>query len=221
MKSKLIPSIWVIIINCLFLGGCATSRSIIDIKLPAPINTSSANNKEVYINSVTDNRLFELKPTEPSTPSLAPDEDGGANINHRAIGRKRNSFGKGLGDILLPEGRTVDTTIASILRQALVDNGYKIVSSREKITDDTYIIDAQIDKLWSWMNPGFWAITLSSEISTNVSIRNKSSTDNKIISVKNSDTYQAASESNWQEIIEGTLKQYSNELHTKLKSIHP
>jgi len=178
---------------------------------------SKSNGKEIYIGSIADKRLFETKPPEPSTPSLDPGEEQGDKIKLRAIARKRNSYGMGLGDILLPEGKTVNLLIDEALRQAFTESGYKVISSKEQINNNTYVIDAQINKLWSWMNPGFWAITLSTEISTNISFKNNSSSDNKIINVKASDTFQSGSEDNWLEVMQSALKTYKTELKLKLK----
>lgn len=119
----------------------------------------------------------------------------------------------------IPEGKTVESLIDAALRQAFVENGYKVISRKEQITDDTYVVDAQINKLWSWMNPGFWAITLSTEISTNIEIKNKNAIAEKTLSVKNSDTFQAGTESNWLEVIQNALKAYIIESNSKLKSV--
>jgi len=216
MKSKIKLSIVAVFISVLFLTGCATSRSVIDVPLPVSERVSKSNGKEIYINSVTDERLFEIKPSEPNTPSLDPSEEQGDKIKLRAIARKRNTYGMGLGDILLPEGKTVNQLIDATLRQAFVENGYKVISSKEQITNNTYIVDAQINKLWSWMNPGFWGITLSTEISTDIAIKSSSSVDKKIITVKASDTFQTGTESNWIEVMQNALKAYITELKLKL-----
>jgi len=218
MDSKFNLSIVAVFISVVFLNGCATSRSVIDIPVPvSSVETSKYNGKEIYINSVTDKRIFEIKPPEPSTPSLDPSEEQGDGIKLRAIARKRNTYGMGLGDILLPEGKTVDLLIDAALRQAFIENGYKVINSKELITNNTYVVDAQINKFWSWMNPGFWALTLSTEISTEIAIKNNSELDKKTIAVKASDTFQTGTESNWVEVMQNALKAYITELKLKLK----
>jgi hypothetical protein len=217
MGSKFNLFIVAIFISVLFLSGCATSRSVIDVPIPVSGEISKSNGKEIYINLVTDKRLFEIKPPEPSTPSLDPSEEQGDKIKLRAIARKRNTYGMGLGDILLPEGKTVNLLIDAALRQAFIESGYKVINSKEQITNNTYVVDAQINKFWSWMNPGFWGITLSTEISTDIAIKDNSTIDNKIINVKASDTFQTGSEDNWLEAIQSALKAYKTELKLKLK----
>jgi uncharacterized lipoprotein YajG len=205
------------IISALFLSGCATNRSTIDIPIAESNQSTKLNGKEIYINSVTDNRTFELKPSNPSTPSLDQSEAQGDLIKLRAIGRKRNSYGMGLGDILLPEGKTVESLIESSLKNQLRNNGYKIISSKDQITNSTYIADIKIHKLWSWMTPGFFALTLSTEISTDIAIKHGNSTDNKEISVHSSDTFQMATESNWAEVMRSAISKYETELNAEFK----
>jgi hypothetical protein len=52
------------------LGGCATSRSILDIPAPTARGATQATDKEVLIASVTDRRSFETNPGSPNIPSL-------------------------------------------------------------------------------------------------------------------------------------------------------
>ncbi len=205
------------LISVLFLCGCATNRSVVDISLPVLGEISKSNGKEIFINSVIDNRKFEIKPSEPSTPSLDPGEEQGDKIKLRAIARKRNGFGMGLGDILLSEDKSVDLLINTAIRQALIENGYKVVSNKEQITNNTYIVDAKINKLWSWMNPGFFAITLSTEISTEIAVKNNNITNEKVVSVNSSDTFQTGIDSNWVEVMQSALKAYISELKLKIK----
>lgn len=214
MKSKLL--IAAIITSSILISGCATSRSTIDIPVSASTEPSSFNGKEIYINSVTDNRIFEIKPSAPSTPSLDPSEAQGDQIKLRAIARKRNGYGMGLGDILLPEGTTVESLIKASIQKELKNNGYKLIVNKDAITGNTYIADVTINKLWSWMNPGFFSISLSTEISTEIAISHSAAIDKKIISVKASDNYQMATDGNWAEIMQSAFSKYSAELKQKL-----
>ena len=87
--------------------------------------------EEIKIN-VTHRRTFETSPNEPSTPSLSPGEEQGGKIRMRAIARKRNTYGRGLGDILLPEGKTVEALVEGALSQAFTESGYKMIGSKEQ-----------------------------------------------------------------------------------------
>ena len=202
-------------IGALIISGCAINRSTLDIQLPKG-QQAQLNGKQVYINSVVDKRSFQVSPPSPDIPSLDPSEDQTEQIKMRAIGRKRNGFGKALGDMLLKDGETVQSLTNKSIRQAFEDKGYSIVANKDGVTKDTYIVDVNIEKFWAWMNPGFWQITLSSEISTDVIIKSSKGTTNQQISVKAADGYQVATESNWMEIIQKSIQLYINDLKSKL-----
>ncbi len=199
----------------IILTGCATSRSVLDVQLPTG-QASPANGKQVYINSVTDKRAFQIKPPTPDIPSLDPSEGQNDSIKSRAVGRKRNGYGKAMGDMLVKEGDTVQSLTYKSIREAFIEKGYNVVSNKDQITKDTYIVDASIDKFWAWMNPGFWSITLSSEISTDLMIQSDKGATPQKVSVKASDGYQVATDGNWAEIIQRSLKLYIEELKSKL-----
>lgn len=208
-------------ITCLsflvLLGGCATNRTVMNVAVRPSAETVQPTGKEVFIDSVVDKRVFEVRPRSPSTPSLNPSKEINDNIKLRAIARKRNSWGKALGDIVLKENQTVETLVAASIRQAFIEKGYKILDSREQITDKTYLVNGQIDKFWSWMTPGAVAITLSSEMSTVLTIKSRGHSETKNVSVKNSDAYLTGKGGNWMATINKTLRDYVDELKSKLE----
>ena len=57
------------------------------------------------------------------------------------------------------------TAIASALRDA----GYNV---RTTAVGDApvLVIDVQIKKFWAWLNPGFWAITVNTDIATDMKL---------------------------------------------------
>ena len=123
---------------------------------------------------------------------------------------------KPLGDILLKDGETVQSLTDKSIKQAFADKGYIVITSKDAVTKDTYIVDANIQKFWAWMNPGFWQITLSSEVSTDLTIKSPKGTTNQQISVKAADGYQVATENNWMEIIQKSIELYINDLKSKI-----
>ncbi len=207
----------VILLSCL-LSACATSRSVIDLPAPAApaATTQQAAGRDVYINLPRDKRAFEVAPSSPNIPSLDPSEDSSDKIRARAIGRKRNTFGKALGDILLPEGKTVESLTAGAIRQAFQERGYRVLDDKSKVSDSTYVVDVELTRFWAWMNPGFWAITLSAEISTVLDIKSPSGPSRQTVSVKASDNFQTGMEGNWIEVINKALKAYVDDLQKKL-----
>ena len=199
------------------LNGCATSRGLVSLTTPTSDNVAPGNGMEIYIRSVVDKRVFEDAPKSPDIPSLDPSEPQGEDIKRRAIARKRNTFGKGLGDILLNEGQTVMSVISDSLRQAFIEDGYTVVGSSANLGKNSRIVDVEINKFWSWMNPGFWAITLSTEIGTDVTIQGAGEGEKRIISVKAADHFQTGVDSNWLAVMHSALKDYINEVKTKMK----
>ena len=213
---KLILKILLIGLMILLFSGCAVNRGEVYLQTPQEEQLAQSNGYSVFINSVNDNRVFEVKPRNQSIHSLKPNEKNDASIKARAIARKRNGFGAALGDILLKEGQTVSSVVKSSTEQAFLENGYELIDDKSQVTDKTLIVHIDINKFWSWMNPGFWAITLSSEISTDLTIKDLSQSKSEVISVKYADSFQAASESNWIEVMQKTLKLYISELKQKL-----
>ncbi|MDR1424820.1 MAG: hypothetical protein LBI92_09520 [Azoarcus sp.] len=203
------------------LGGCATSRSVLDIPPPEARAAAQATGGEVFIVSVTDRRAFETAPRSPDIPSLDPGRGQDGAIKARAVGRKRNSFGRALGDILLKEGQSVETLTASSIRQAFAEKGYKVIDRREDTTPNTLFVDASVDKFWSWMTPGFSALTLSTEISTDLAIQSpaQGNAPGKTVtaSIRAYGNYQTGMEGNWIEVINKALRAYIDELKAKLE----
>jgi len=218
MKMALRHQYAAVLLSCM-LGACATSRSVIDIPTPPLTNATQpqARGKDVYINLPKDKRVFEAAPASPNIPSLDSSESNSDRIRARAIARKRNTFGKALGDILLPEGKTVESLTAASIRQAFQEKGYRVLDDKSKVSASTYIVDTELIKFWSWGNPGFWAITLSAEISTVLDIKSPSGTSRENVSVKASDNFQTGMESNWTEVINKALKIYVDDLKAKLQ----
>ena len=174
-------AITMVLAGC-FLAGCATNRGLVSLPIPTSDSAAPSNGKQIYIRSVTDKRVFEEAPKSPDIPSLDPSEPQSEQIKLRAVARKRNTFGKGLGDIILNEGQTVETVIHDALRRALMENGYTVVEKNDN-AKSSQILDVEINKFWSWMNPGFWAITLSTEIATDIAVTDSKDSEKKTIYV--------------------------------------
>jgi len=145
----------------LALNGCATSRGMVSIQVPAALPSTSA--RTLTIAQISDDRTFEIKPSEPSIPSLKNDEISDTAITARAVARKRNSYGKALGDILLPEGQTVAMLVEQALTSAFTEAGYRVVAAGEPGYDEAARVSASIEQFWSWFTPGFWAAHLEFE----------------------------------------------------------
>lgn len=187
-------------------SGCATNRSELKISSPVVDKPIATLGRTVVVRSVVDERVFEEAPKDPSTPSLG---FGGANsappdIKARAIGRKRNGFGKAIGDVLLQPGQSVAGLVKENIEAALQQAGYN-VSTQVSTTTPPLYVDIHIKQFWSWFQPGFWAITLHANIATDLILSDGQST---AITVHAEDSGMVATESSWLEIIEKALQLY-------------
>jgi uncharacterized lipoprotein YajG len=151
----------VLLITGIVLAGCATDREIIDIKVANKARSSATT--PVKIVSVADKRVFQLDPRTPSIPSLKNAEINDPRITSRAIARKRNTYGMALGDILLPEGRTVEQLTREALASALSEAGYRVLSEGDPGYSDATPLSAEIDQFWAWFTPGFAEIAIEFE----------------------------------------------------------
>lgn len=135
-----------------FVSGCASTRGTLDVRIPP--GSGSDGKTKVVIAKVEDLRTFELKPSKPSTPSLKDGQINNKAITSRAIARKRGGYGNAFGDILLPEGRTVEMLVREAVEKALLEKGYTVVSA-DDAAKDSATVDVQINKYWSWITPMF------------------------------------------------------------------
>jgi len=210
----------VLLFAALVLGGCATSRSELRLTSPtaAQTSTQNANAPTAVIRTVKDDRTFEQAPPDPSTPSLgfegalqATDE-----TRLRAIGRKRNTYGKALGDVLLQDGQTVESVVRENLAASLRDAGYN-VRNEPAGEPPSLTIDVRIRKFWAWIQPGFWAITVNADIATDVNL--STAANATTITVHVEEARQIVTESAWTETIEKALEAYRREAGQRLPGI--
>lgn len=144
------------VLGCVaFLGACATSRSVVQIEEPDTIENPTEG-VEVRILEVNDKRQFEIDPPRPDIPSLANDEIDDDAITARAYARKRNTYGMALGDVLIPEGKTVADAIAKTVENGFQAAGYRVLTPVDPNYDKAADVKVDIAEFWSWFEPGFW-----------------------------------------------------------------
>jgi len=147
----------------LFLAaGCATTRGVVDVPVKSISNPASG--PAVRIDRVTDRRVFEIDPSQANIPSLMNDaEIKDPAITARAIARKRGGFGKAMGDILLPEGRTVMQIVEEALTRSLREAGYRVVGKQDPQASAAIPLQADIEQFWAWFRPGFAKVAVEFE----------------------------------------------------------
>ena len=144
-----------ILATALMFGGCVFSRYIVDLGVDTGVNPQGDN--YVTIVSVTDSRKFELRPKELSIPSLKDGQINNSAITSRAIARQSGSEGEPLGDILLPEGRTVADVVKEVVTKAFRERGYVVVEKGSPAFGKATSLFVDIREFWCWCTiDGLW-----------------------------------------------------------------
>ncbi|MDY0206991.1 MAG: hypothetical protein RBR82_10260 [Pseudomonas sp.] len=197
--------------------GCATNRGIVDIPYESSMNPDEG--QVVKFIRITDKRDFQLKPSQANIPSLKNGEINDSAITERAIARKRNTYGKALGDILLPEGKTVMDVVESRLSAGFRDNGYKVLSRGDDGYNEALPIEVDIKDFWGWFSPGFWSIGINFKSSIIVTAPLNEFSRGVEFNSEVQERFQAASGSNWQKVINRSLAELNNDIRAGIQRI--
>lgn len=174
-------------------SGCVLGRRTVDLSVPRATSYPAAQGT-VTIGKIEDKRRFENKPGDPSTPSIDGDVATLDAAGKTAmIGRQRNSYGKAMGDIALPQDRSVVVLTRELLTESLKRNGY---SAATGAADKT--VDAEIKEFWAWFTPGMWAVSFESRVYCTLTVKRGSNTKPVVIRGYGINKGQVASDANWQ-----------------------
>ena len=191
-------------------SGCATSRGVIDVQEEVVANPETG--VAVKFSRVTDVRRFEINPRQADIPSLKNNEIDDPAITSRAIARKRNGYGKALGDILLPEGRTVAGLVEGSLTKGLRENGYRVLTVGDEGFEDAVPIEVDIEKFWGWFSPGFWSIGINFETLLRLTGPAGPFVDGEEFDSKVERKFQTAGTGNWQTTIRASLDELNRDI---------
>ena len=187
------------------LFGCVTSRSVVDVQMPS--SSPNGNGHTVSI-AATDERVFEAKPRSADIPSLKNEEEiGDVAITQRAVGRKRNGFGKGLGDVLLPEGKTVAQLVAFSIAEGYRQAGYRVVEAGDA-SSDTPVVTVHVREFWSWFSPGAFTVAVNNKAHLILDVPGTPKPIELI--TKERDSMQLVTENDWKKITEQGLRAIAN-----------
>ena len=185
------------------LAGCAVGRTTVDVSAPQGTNPTAG--KYVRIDSVQDKRTFSVKPASADMASLDPNEDSSDASKARAIGRKRNGYGKALGDVVLPQGKTASGLVESALATGFQDAGYIVVKQGDPNFAAAAPVTAQIIDFWTWFEPGFWSIKTNQKSELQLSGDVGALHGEQTIKTRVRESKQVVVSSDWQEIVEKGL----------------
>ena len=133
----------------LALCACLPANMVVDVRVPEYAVSEDLAGAPVAFSQIRDRRIFRAAPVNPSLPSLAggdTDDDDTA----RAIARESNAYGVPMGDVLLPEGRTVAMIIEEALTQGFDDAGHPVVKPGQPGYERAIPLEVDIDEFWAW-----------------------------------------------------------------------
>ena len=197
------------------LTGCATSRSVISPGVSAGQNPSSG--VAVRIENVADARSFQPAPPQPDMPSLNEEDVRNSAITSRAVGRKRNTYGKALGDIVLPEGDSVTKLVGTALTRGLRESGYRVLEKGEAGYDAAAPVSARVEQFWTWGNPGFAAVKTNGRIEVSLDGKVKPLESGRKVRAEVAESMQVVTENDWRVILNKALEAWIENLKTALR----
>ncbi|WP_313086167.1 flagellar biosynthesis protein [Pseudomonas sp.] len=190
------------------LVGCVTSRSVVDVSVPALTGTTG---QKVVITTI-DERTFEAKPRSADIPSLKGGEINDTSITGRAYARKRNGYGKALGDVVLPSGRTVSQLVGSAVANAYTQSGYQVVEGQGA---DARQVRVRIREFWTWFSPGFTYVTVNNKANLLIEVDGQPP---MAIATEVKDGMQFVADSDWAAVTRQGLQEVTATVAKKLET---
>ncbi len=196
------------------LGGCATTRGYTRLTVPEPaavVTQSSA--RMIVIDSVRDAREFQVDPRDPSVPSLKPGKQYQLDATQRetAIGRKRNTWGRAMGDWVLQDGQTVDSVTRELVATTLRSLGYRVGNAAADGANAEHV-NVVINQFWAWFTPGFWTATIEAKLKTDLQFSGPEGSKSVVVDGYGRNQVQTGREANWQLAYDRAFKDYEKNL---------
>jgi hypothetical protein len=200
------------------LTGCAISRSELRIDSPPKTQALAASAPVIVIRTITDGRVFEIEPKSANIPSLGSDEAGKGATNDavkaRAIGRKRNGYGKALGDVLLDGGQTVAGVTRDSLAAAFADAGYAV---KPDPAPGAITVDVRIRQMWAWTDPTFTVINTHMDMDIELVFSGRGG--KHVITVRATEGRAVVGDDGWRDIIQKGLADFRKQATDKAKAL--
>lgn len=195
--------------------GCVTGRRTLSLPVSTQETRADAQGR-VYIATVTDNRHFENKPSDPSVPSIDGDVTKlSTQEKDRMIGRQRNTFGKAMGDIGLAENDSVTKRARLLVAEGLRRKGYEVTDDPKTAT----AVGVSVDEFWAWGTPGFWALTFEAKLQCTISVTTAAGARTTIVKGYGINHGQVAKDVNWQEAYDPAFEDFMSNFGTQWDSL--
>ena len=130
------------------LAACAGASPILEVRLAGISDPQSG--QAFRIQRVSDRRFFQPVSRDPRLPSAQgglPD----AALAQRIVARRGSGGDRSGGDLLLPEGTSVEDLVAEALTTGFREAGYRVLAPGAPGHAAALPIEADIEQLWGWM----------------------------------------------------------------------
>lgn len=193
-------------------SGCVTGRR--DLTPPVPKGTATVVTKgAICVTAVSDDRVFQNRPSDPSTPSIDGDVATLTPAQRdRMIGRQRTGFGKAMGDIELADNDTVTKRVRLLVEEGFRQRGYEITGDPAAATK----VSISIKEFWAWMTPGFFALSFEAKLSTTITVKDSSGTKTIVVAGHGLNHGQFVKNGNFLEAFEPAFNQYLQNFSAEL-----
>jgi uncharacterized lipoprotein YajG len=204
----------ILLLAALAASGCATGRRTIALTAPTPAGATAIARGSATIATISDNRVFQNNPRDPSVPSIDGDSDAlTPNQKGQMIGRQRGSFGKAFGDIALPVGDSVPEQVRRLLKAGLKARGYDLTDAPSAQTS----LDVSIDQVWAWVSPGFWSLPFEARIQCAITLTKAGKTAKITIQGYGSNPGQTGRSGNWKKAYDLAYANFLANLQSQLE----
>jgi uncharacterized lipoprotein YajG len=185
--------------------GCVTGRRSFELP-PTPQAINGARQGTAFIAAVTDDRLFQNKSSDPSTPSVDGDV---ARLTpqqkDQMIGRQRNGYGHAMGDISVAGDDSVSRHMRLLVEQGLMRAGYRVGPDAHAPN----VATVSVTEFWSWMTPGFATLTFEAKLSCTIAVTNADGVHTLTVKGYGLNHGQFAKDANFQEAFEPAFASFS------------
>lgn len=209
MKLHIIGSF---IIVGMLASGCVVGRRTVGLEAPS-LAQGAVSKGDATVTAIVDNRKFENKPSDPSTPSIDGDV---ATLTPETkalmIGRQRNGYGHAMGDIALPEGQSVPQQVRTLIESALKARGYNVTTNDSAPTK----LSVSIDQFWAWFTPGMFSVTFEARVYCALTLTKDGKSTQLVVHGDGKNSGQVASDSNWKEAYDRAYKDFLDNLSAEL-----
>ena len=119
--------------------------------------------------------------------------------------------------VVLIHGYPLDGSSWEKQTAALLEAGYRVVSAGDPEHAAALPVSAQIDKLWAWMQPGFWAVKVSSQHNIKLTSPTLTPQGSEVLTGSTEQSMQVVVSDDWAKAIQRTLDEFALNLKTRLQ----